>query len=54
VRQSKRIKDTGISQLKMGGQAQNKVGLDIETEGNSPLNQNSFAVLANPHIINLA
>jgi len=38
----------------MGGQAQNKVGLDIETEGNSPLNQNSFAVLANPHIINLA
>jgi hypothetical protein len=45
VRQSKRIKDAGVSQLK---------DKELGMEGNSFLQQNSFVVLANPQIVSLA
>lgn len=45
VRQSKRIRDNGTSQVKVGDQAQNKVATDLEERGNCSSNQNSFAVL---------
>jgi hypothetical protein len=54
VRQSKRIKGAGVSHLKLGGKDQSKLSKDLETEGNSSLQQNSFAVISNPHIISLA
>lgn len=43
-----------MSHLKLGGKDQSKLSKDLETEGNSSLQQNSFAVISNPHIISLA
>jgi hypothetical protein len=54
VRQSKRLRDSGISQIKMGGQAQDKKPMDSDVEGIDSMHQNSFAVLSNPQIISLA
>lgn len=46
---SKRLKDTGTSQMKMGGQNQDKLSAEMESEGIHSNNQNSFAVLSNSH-----
>jgi hypothetical protein len=54
VRQSKRIRDNGTSQVKVGDQAQNKMAADLEERGNCSSNQNSFAVLNNTNIVSLA
>jgi hypothetical protein len=54
VRQSKRIKDAGVSQPKLADQTQNKMNKELGMEGNSSLQRNSFAVLANPQIVSLA
>lgn len=53
VRQGKRIKDAGLSHLKLDGKDQN-MDKDPANEGNLALQQNSFAVFSNPHIISLA
>jgi hypothetical protein len=55
VRQSKRIKAYGGSQQKMGGQADPKIHQNMEIEGtSSSSDKNSFAVLSNIHIIDIA
>jgi len=54
VRQSKRIKATGTFHLNRADHAQGKLSQNKEDEGNLPIQQNSFAVLANTHIIELA
>jgi hypothetical protein len=54
VRQSKRIRDNGAFQQKMGDQAPSKTLQDMEPEGTLTVHQNSFAVLSNPQIIDLA
>jgi hypothetical protein len=54
VRQSKRIKVAGVSHLKLDDQTQIKKNKEMGMEGNSSLQQNSFAVLANSQIVSLA
>jgi hypothetical protein len=54
VRQSKRIRDNGAFQQKMGDQAPSKILQDMKPEGTLTVHQNSFAVLSNPQIIDLA
>jgi hypothetical protein len=54
VRQSKRIRDNGALQQKMGDQVPSKILQDMEPEGTLTVHQNSFAVLSNPQIIDLA
>jgi len=54
VRQSKRIKANGSFQQKMGEQAPSKNLQDMEDEGTLAIHQNSFVVLSNPLIIDLA
>jgi hypothetical protein len=54
VRQSKRIRANGSFQQKMGEQATSKNLQNMEDEGTLAIHQNSFAVLSNTHIIDLA
>jgi hypothetical protein len=54
VRQSKRIRANDSFQQKMGEQASSKNLQVMEDEGTLIIHQNSFAVLSNSHIIDLA
>jgi hypothetical protein len=54
VRQSKRIRANGSFQQKMGEQVTSKNLQDMVDEGTLAIHQNSFAVLSNTHIIDLA
>jgi hypothetical protein len=54
VRQSKRIRANDSFQQKMGDQAASKNLQVMEDEGTLIIHQNSFAVLSNSHIIDLA
>lgn len=54
VRQSKRLKDNGTSQVKVGDQAQSKMATTLEDKGTCSNDQNSFAVLNNTSIASLA
>jgi hypothetical protein len=54
VRQSKRIRSNGGAQQKMSGQDAYKTHQDMKHEGTLSSHKNSFAVLFNTHIIDLA
>jgi len=54
VRQSKRIRANGNYQQKIGEQAPSKNLQEMEVEGILSIHQNSFAVLSNHHISDLA
>ena len=54
VRQSKRLRDNGTSQVRVGDQAHNKMTTNLEDKGNCSSDQNSFAVLSNTSIVSLA